>query len=195
MMSVLYLQGLKQGDMQMTVNGLISTGLFFFLSQAKPLQKISAHRPSTSVFAYSVIISIAGQFVVHFVSLLATLYLSQQYSIGHLKHVSVDGKFQPDLVNSSVYILCTLMQINNFVMNYRGHPFTQSIQENDLMWRSVQVLYVLLLIIVGGQLEPLNDFLQLAPFPSSDYQMYLIALLVTNTAAIYGVEKFSLLYE
>ena len=87
------------------------------------------------------------------------------------------------------------MQINNFVMNYRGHPFTQSIQENELMWRSVQVLYVLLLVIVGGQLEPLNDFLQLAPFPSSDYQMYLIALLVTNTAAIYGVEKFSLLYE
>jgi manganese-transporting P-type ATPase len=34
MMSALYLRGLKQGDMQMTCSGLITAGLFFFLSQA-----------------------------------------------------------------------------------------------------------------------------------------------------------------
>ena len=33
MMSALYLRGLKQGDMQMTFSGLITAGLFFFLSQ------------------------------------------------------------------------------------------------------------------------------------------------------------------
>jgi hypothetical protein len=35
MMSALYLRGLKQGDMQMTSSGLITAGLFFFLSQVR----------------------------------------------------------------------------------------------------------------------------------------------------------------
>ena len=40
MMSALYLRGLKQGDMQMTSSGLITAGLFFFLSQVCNLTSI-----------------------------------------------------------------------------------------------------------------------------------------------------------
>jgi cation-transporting ATPase 13A1 len=81
------------------------------------------------------------------------------------------------------------MQVNNFVVNYRGHPFTQSIQENTLLWRSVQGIYASLLIVAGGQLPPLNDFLQLAPFPSSNFQAILIAILVLNFGVSFAIEK------
>ncbi len=46
---------------QMTATGLVTAGLFFFLSQAKPLNDISAARPPPSVFSTSVVVSVLGQ--------------------------------------------------------------------------------------------------------------------------------------
>lgn len=189
MMSALYLRGLKQGDTQMTATGLVIAALFFFLSQAKPVPGIAAQRPTSSIFAKSVVFSLLGQFIVHFASLLAVLYICEQYVAADDFSLSADGKFQPNVVNSAVFLLSALMQVNNFVVNYRGHPFTQSIFENIYLWRSVQVLYGLLLVVAGGQLEPLNDLLQMAPFPSPEFQACLLAILVFNFGACYTVES------
>jgi len=191
MMSALYLRGLKQGDTQMTASGLVIAGLFFFLSQAKPVVGIAAQKPTSSIFAPAVCLSLLGQFIVHFGSLLAVLYICEQYVDKNDFSLSPDGKFQPNVVNSAVFLLSALMQVNNFVINYRGHPFTQSIFENLYLWRSVQVLYALLLIVAGGQVEPLNDLLQMAPFPSPEFQGYLIGILLVNFGACYVVEHAS----
>jgi cation-transporting ATPase 13A1 len=198
-MSALYLKGLKQGDIQMTASGLLSAALFFFLSLAQPLQNISEKRPPKSVFNLSILCSIIGQFIIHLISLVIIFQLSSHYqnlnqSVSSTSTV-IDGKFKPNLVNTSVYLLNTLIQVNNFVINYRGYPFTQSIQENQLMWRSVQIFYLLLLVVVGGQFEPLNDLLQLSSFPSTDYQIYLVILLAINTVLCYTIEKISQIYE
>jgi cation-transporting ATPase 13A1 len=189
MMSALYLRGLKQGDTQMTASGLVIAALFFFLSQAKPVPGISSQRPVSSIFAKAVVLSLLGQFLVHFASLLAVLYICEQYVAADDFSLSADGKFQPNVVNSAVFLLSALMQVNNFVVNYRGHPFTQSIFENIYLWRSVQVLYGVLLVVAGGQLEPLNDLLQMAPFPSPEFQAYLLGILVFNFGACYAVES------
>ena len=194
MMSALYLRGLKQGDMQMTASGLISAGLFFFLSQAKPLQNLSPEKPPSSVFNRSVVVSVAGQFMVHLTCLIATLALCERFITEEDPTMSADGKFQPNTVNSAVFLLSAVMQVNNFVVNYRGHPFTQSIQENIPLWRSVQIIYASLLVIAGGQVEPLNDLLQMAPFPSSEFQASIIAVLVANFLLCYGIEHFSIAY-
>lgn len=190
MMSALYMRGLKQGDTQMTASGLIVAGLFFFLSQAKPLQRVSAIKPPSTVFSRGVALSIMGQFAVHLCSLLAVLQLCHKHVLSDDFSLAPDGKFQPNIVNSAMFLLSALMQINNFVVNYRGHPFTQSISENVMLWRSVQVLYGVLLVVAGGQLEPLNDLLQMAPFPSSEFQAILVGILGFNFIAAYAVEKF-----
>ena len=189
MMSALYLRGLKQGDMQMTASGLITAGLFFFLSQAKPLPQIASAKPPSSVFCPSVAVSVAGQFAVHLACLVATLALCERYVAPEDPTMSADGKFQPNTVNSAVFLLSSVMQVNNFVVNYRGHPFTQSIQENTPLWRSVQAIYAALLIVAGGQVLPLNDFLQMAPFPSADFQAAIIGVLGANFALCYAIEK------
>lgn len=195
MMSALYLRGLKQGDSQMTISGLVIAALFFFLSMAKPLQKISDRKPPSSIFAKSVAMSIIGQFAVHFCSLLATLYICEQHMSENDFSLSADGKFQPNVVNSSVFLLSLLMQINNFVVNYRGHPFTQAISDNKILWRSIQGLYVSMLVVAGGQVEPLNDLLQMAKFPSPEFQASLVGILVFNFAAATLVEKASQRFE
>eukprot|EP00605_Chrysophyceae_sp_TOSAG23-4_P000630 GSChrysophyteH1.ASY1.ANO1.711.1 assembled CDS len=46
MMTALYLRGLKQGDFQMTANGIVTAGLFFFLSLAKPVGRIATTKPT-----------------------------------------------------------------------------------------------------------------------------------------------------
>ena len=191
-MSALYLRGLKQGDVQMTATGLVTAGLFFLLSQAKPLVKVAAERPSKSVFAPAVLCSIIGQFLVHLMSLMAVLHLCElfvPYSEDAI-NLSVDGKFQPNLVNGAMFLLGAVIQINNFVVNYRGHPFTQGVTENVVFWNSVRFLYLCLAVAVSGTLEPLNDLLQLAPFPAHapEFKSYLAIILVGNTALTYGVE-------
>lgn len=201
MMSALYLRGLKQGDLQMTASGLITAALFFFLSQAKPLTRIAPNKPPSSAFSLSVSLSIVGQFIVHLSCLIATLALCEQHSgsSGNGKGGGIssngvgmstaDGKFHPNVINTAVYLLSSTMQINNFVVNYRGNPFTQSIQENVMLYGCVRVIYLILLVLVGGQVDPLNDFLQLAPFPNSTFQAWLVCILAFNLGACFGIEK------
>jgi cation-transporting ATPase 13A1 len=88
-------------------------------AQAKPVPGISAQRPVSSIFAKSVILSLLGQFIVHFGSLLAVLYICERYVAKDDFTLTADGKFQPNVVNSAVFLLSALMQVNNFVVNYR----------------------------------------------------------------------------
>jgi len=127
-------------------------------------------------------------------------------------YVSPDARFRPNLVNSSIFILTSTMQLNNFVINYRGAPFTQSLSDNVMLLRAVQAIYGVLIIIVGQQvtynpfvlftdslthlqIEPLNDLLQMYHFPSAAYQTYLLGILAFNFLGSWGVEKLSLQLE
>jgi cation-transporting ATPase 13A1 len=187
-MSTLYLRGLKQGDTQMTVSGLASALLFFFLSQSKPLQRIHPSKPQTSVFQKSVFVSVGGQFVVHLLCLVGTLRLCESYLNSEDPSLAVDGKFQPNIINTAMYLLSVTMLVNNFVVNYCGHPFVQSIRDNAMLWRSIIGLYAGIIIVVGGQVEPLNDALQLTPFPGADFQTMLLMILLFNFGASYSIE-------
>ena len=179
----------------MTATGFVSAGLFFMISQAKPMQLISPLKPPSSVFCYQVMCSISCQFLIHLASLLITLTLCESSaSEDESLHALPDGTFQPNTVNSAVFLLSAVMQVNNFVVNYRGHPFTQSIFENATLWRSIQVIYVVLLVVAGGQVAPLNDFLQMSAFPSPNFQAILVAILMANFGLCYGIEYFCVRY-
>ncbi len=141
MMSFLYLKGLKQGDIQMTVTGVVMAGLFFFLSQAKPQLMLHKKNPPSSVFAPSVALSIigtyslthsltyllthslVGQFIVHLVCLIATFTLCQHYMQSDDVYVSPDARFRPNLINSSIFILTSTMQVLTHLLT---HPLTHS---------------------------------------------------------------------
>jgi cation-transporting ATPase 13A1 len=62
---VLYLDGIKYGDTQMTAMGMLMSVTFMSVSRSKPLDKLSKVRPITSLFHPSSLFSIMGQFVVH----------------------------------------------------------------------------------------------------------------------------------
>lgn len=66
------------------------------------------------------------------------------------------------------------------------------IQDNMMLWRSVQCLYASITLAVSGVLEPLNDLLQLAPFPSGapEFKSFLMMILVSNLGCTYAIEYF-----
>lgn len=184
----------------MTVVGLATAGLFYFISTAKPLPHLSEKRPPHSVFAFSVLFSIFGQFLVHICSLFLVLTLCQ-WPISSLEPVLetdrpvADSRFSPNLVNTCVYLLYFMIQINNFFVNYRGHPFTENLTENLLLCRSLQVLYFLILLLITGAFEPLNDLLQLVPFPSIEFTYLFGSILCLDWILAYFAEHLSRRFE
>jgi cation-transporting ATPase 13A1 len=196
--------GLKQGDTQMTAVGLVTAGLFFFVSQAKPLLQLSSQRPPASIFNKSVLISIIGQFITHLTSLYCTIQLCHYYNINlhntnttyyNVKNLP-DSQFQPNLFNTTIFILSFCIQISNFIVNYRGYPYTENIWDNKLFWRSLQGIYMIIIIVISGFFEPLNDLLQLVLIPNDTtfYYMYLM-ILIFDLLFAYLSEKISQQFE
>lgn len=190
LMSSLYLRGLKQGDIQMTAQGLMTAGLFFFLSQAKPLLTLSEEKPPSSVFHRSVLYSILGQCVVHVVSIVVVGIAASEYVDPSDPSLSPDGKFRPNVINSALFLLSSAIQVNSFVTNYRGHPFTERLQDNYWLWRTVLAVYGLIIVVSGGQIEPLNDFLQVVQFPSASFLVVLLAVFGFNFLCCYSIEHY-----
>ncbi|RQM23089.1 hypothetical protein B5M09_005689, partial [Aphanomyces astaci] len=160
-LSSLYMHGVKQGDAQMTVVGVVIALFFLFLSYATPLDRLSARRPLTRVFCASVLVSISGQFAVHLMTLAAALHVVA------LPYVDLDdpamhpeAKFRPNVLNSIVFVVSLHMQINTFVANYHGAPFMQSFAQNRLLARWTYLAYSLVFVAVWEIFPPLNVMLE-----------------------------------
>ena len=70
-LSVLYLDGVKFGDSQATMQGLGVAGAFLFITRSKPLDgPLAAERPFPTIFRTGVVLSMIGQFAVHLACLM-----------------------------------------------------------------------------------------------------------------------------
>lgn len=69
-LSVLHLQGIRYGDFQVTITGLLLASCFMFLTKAQPIKKLSTDRPQSNIFNPYLLLSVVGQFALH----VGTLY-------------------------------------------------------------------------------------------------------------------------
>lgn len=111
MLSALYLKGVKQGDGQMTVLGLVVSAFFYCASRSTPLRRLSAQRPPARIFCAQACLSVLGQFSVHLVALLAITRLCEGHVNPEDPSVMPDGPFRPNTFNSAVFLLSSVMQV------------------------------------------------------------------------------------
>jgi cation-transporting ATPase 13A1 len=165
-LSKLFLHGVKQGDRQLTVLGLGVAALFFFVSRAEPLPTLSHTRPPVSVLSRQALLSIGLQFAVHIVAILLATETSLRLVDPYDPSLVPDGPFNPNVLNTCTFLLTCVSTINTFAVNYRGRPFMQDLRENRMLYRSLQLSYLILALSVWEVFPPLNDLLQLTALPN-----------------------------
>jgi len=187
-MSTLYLYGVKSGDQQMTLVGLCTAGFFLLISRSKPLPKLSSQRPPASVFAPSIVFSVLSQFAVHLACLLLAMQAAKPFVDHDAPGMQPDADFEPNVVNTVVFVVGLAMQVSSFAANYQGRPFMESLRSNKYLFRMILGVYVILAVCLTDCFEPLNDMLQLTPFPSEDLRLQIAGLVVADTALVLAID-------
>ena len=78
-MSLLFLKGLRQGDTQLVILGLIIAAFFYCVSQSAPCVKLASYRPPSRLFSLPLVTSVLAQFALHMGCLLATIALCEPF--------------------------------------------------------------------------------------------------------------------
>ncbi|GAX79126.1 hypothetical protein CEUSTIGMA_g6566.t1 [Chlamydomonas eustigma] len=164
-LSVMYLEGVKLSDTQATLNGILSAGMFFCISMAKPLQKLSPTRPHSSIFNPYFFLSLLGQFAVQ-LSLLMYMYNLALKEMPAEDRLPSEGEFKPNLVNSVCYLVELGVQLTTFGVNYVGHPFNSSIRENRGMYFCLLYGSIFLTLITFDVIPGLSYTFGLVPIPN-----------------------------
>lgn len=168
-LSTLYLHGVKQGDSQMTLAGLVVAALFFFSSQAPPLEELAPQRPLSHLFCASVGVSVIGQTSIHVATLLFVLHLVQPWLDANNSEDAVlpDTEFKPNLLNSLTFVVGCWMQLNTFAANYSGFPFTTPLVKHKPLWHSLRGGWFLMLVCCLDVFPFLRYWLELVPLPGA----------------------------
>ncbi|KAK5149839.1 hypothetical protein LTR04_006948 [Oleoguttula sp. CCFEE 6159] len=186
-LSVLYLDGIKFGDGQVTISGMLMSVCFLSISRAKSVEGLSKERPQPNIFNPYIIGSVLGQFAIHIATL---IYISRYVQRTEPKRADVDleGEFEPSLLNSAIYLLQLIQQISTFAINYQGRPFRESIRENRGMYYGILLVTGVAFSCATEFVPELNTKLKLVPF-TLDFKITMTATMIVDYCGCWAVEK------
>lgn len=118
-LSALYLDGIKYGDTQVTTQGFLLAGCFLFLSWGKPIDRLSKKRPQPNIFNPYILLTVLGQFGIHIVAMWTVVTETKKLLPPDWKPDLDDHKFEPNLLNTTVYLISLAMQVSTFLLNYQ----------------------------------------------------------------------------
>lgn len=165
-LSVLYLDGIKLGDMQATMAGLLTAGMFFFISNAQPLDKLSRQRPHPNIFSMYVFTSLLGQFAVHMAFLMYMQREAHDLMLPEDKQ-EPDADFKPNLINTVCFLANFAIQTMTFAVNYVGEPFATSLAHNKMFAISVRYSVIMFALLSMDIVWGLCGWFSLVSMPST----------------------------
>lgn len=194
--SVLYIDGVKFSDTQATMQGIFVAACFLFITRSKPLKTLSKVAPLPNIFNFYTISTILTQFAVHFGAL---YYLTSEASalapprVGKVKlYIDMDNeektKYDPNIVSSTVYIICISLQVATIAVNYKGHPFMESLRANRMLMCAIGASAALVLFLTTGAVPGLTQFFEIVDFPAN-FRMTLLAVLVVDIVGAFALDR------
>ncbi|PSN71475.1 hypothetical protein BS50DRAFT_674014 [Corynespora cassiicola Philippines] len=186
-LSVLYLDGIKFGDGQVTISGMMMSVCFLSISRAKPVEALSKERPQHNIFNFYIIGSVLGQFAIHIVTL---IYVSQyvQRTDPKEENIDLEKEFEPSLLNSAIYLLQLIQQISTFAINYQGRPFRESIRENRGMYWGLVLVSGVAFSCATEFIPEINEKLKLVPF-TSEFKVMITSIMIIDYAGCWLIEN------
>jgi cation-transporting ATPase 13A1 len=203
-LSVLYLEGIKFGDGQITISGMLLSVCFLSISRAKSVEGLSKERPQPNIFNFYIIGSILGQFAVHVATLiyiarycdvlepyvlpfpLSSLHTLTPFS-SRDDSIDLEAEFAPSLLNSAVYLLQLIQQISTFAVNYQGRPFRESLSENKGMFYGILGVTGIAFACSTELIPELNEQMKLVPF-KPEFKTTMTTVMVLDYVACYLIE-------
>ncbi|PPQ67683.1 hypothetical protein CVT26_007410, partial [Gymnopilus dilepis] len=186
-LSVQYLDGIKFGDYQVTITGMLMSVCFLCISRAKPVEKLSKERPLGNIFNFYVLLSVLLQFALHIASLVYITNLSYVYEPRE-GPIDLEAKFEPSLLNTAIYLLGLSQQVSTFTINFQGRPFREGIRENTALWYGLLGASAVAFSGALDLMPELNRWLQIVEMQGS-FQFRLTAAMVIDFAGCWVIEK------
>jgi manganese-transporting P-type ATPase len=188
-LSVLYLEGIKYGDTQMTALGLLGTVSHLSISRSKPLDKLSRVKPLSSIFHPASFLSLLGQFAIHLLTMVLAVRGAKEYLEDDWE-VDLDGQFKPGLLNTVVFLITSVQQVTVFFVNLQGRPFMTGVTENRPLLYSMIATFVLTFMFASESVPGLNRYFQLVPFPNDKFRDYILIILGVDLVATLLLDRF-----
>lgn len=185
-LSVLYLDGIKYGDYQVTISGMLMSVCFLMISRAQPKERLSKERPLSNIFNVYLVLSLLLQFALHIASMRYITNLTPQYEPPEAV-VDLEAKFTPSLLNSAVFLIGLSQQVNTFSVNYVGEPFREKMSQNPALYYGLLSCFGIAFAGATELLPELNSWLQLTPLPSA-FQARLVGAMAVDFVGSYLIE-------
>ncbi|KAI1497909.1 cation pump, Ca2+ pump [Biscogniauxia marginata] len=185
-LSVLYLEGIKFGDGQITISGMLMSVCFLSISRARSVEGLSKERPQPNIFNIYIIGSILGQFAVHIATLIYVARFCDKLE-PRSEVVDLEAEFQPSLLNSAVYLLQLIQQISTFAVNYQGRPFRESLSENRGMFYGIIGVTAIAFSCSTEFIPELNEQMKLVKF-TDEFKTTMTAVMVLDYFGCWCIE-------
>ena len=194
-LSVLYLDGIKFSDYQLTLTGVCMTASHLAVSYASPLKHISAARPLSSMFHPALFLSTLGQFAIHLGAMVYAVYRAKQYLPPGFTQ-GMQSEFEPNLINTVVFLIETVQQVTVLMVNYKGRPFQPAFTENKALLHSLGICGVGTFVCAYELIPKFNKWMGLVSFPDDSLRRTILVLLSVDVAGCLAWDRLmSLLFS